>query len=169
VATGLTKQEDVSPRLQHRNKRIPPNFGGIFSYVAHCSILYDSNMPENFNENEAKDTREIAKTITEIPELKEDYVRLVHLTAPEAAEKILAEGLDYKKQGMAMSMARSWSKEDEVEYGSADSRFSQPGTKAVVFDISNDEWKLHNRLGNAPGVISPEKVVGVVDAETKQR
>lgn len=126
-------------------------------------------MSEIILENEVKIKKDLANNIEELPKLKENYVRLIHLSSPDVVEEIIKNGLDYSKQGMAMSTARSWADESMVEYGSSDFRFNQPGMKAVVLDISNEEWKMHNKIGSAPGVIPPEKIVGVIDAENKAK
>jgi hypothetical protein len=107
--------------------------------------------------------KDIARSITDLPPLVKDNVRVVHITTSEQAEEVFNTGLDYEKYGMAMSTARAWEKSEEVEFGSDDPRFNQPGLKAVVMDLSNAEWKLHNRIDKAPGKIPSEKVIGIVD------
>lgn len=121
-------------------------------------------MPEQTITGEHDVIPEVARNIEDLPELGEDSIRVVHITTGEQAEEILQKGLDYAKHGMAMSTARAWSNPDDVEYHSADPRFSGPGLKAVVLDMSNAEWKLHNRVGKAPGKIPSLRVVGIVDS-----
>ena len=112
--------------------------------------------------------KKIVTSITELPHLHEGYVRVVHIAPPERVDEIIANGLDYRNQGMAMSTARAWGDEKEVEYGSDDPRFNHEGLKVVVFDVPNDEWKLHNAVGKAPGIIPTNQIVGLVDVVVKK-
>jgi hypothetical protein len=105
----------------------------------------------------------IARSIEELPKLKEDFIRIVHLTNEKHVEGIIEKGLNYENQGMAMATASAWSKEEDVEYSSEDPRFSGVGIRAVVMDLPNDEWKLHNNITKSPGVISNKYIVGVID------
>ena len=107
--------------------------------------------------------KKIVTSIPELPELGSDSVRAVHLTDEHNVEGILENGLDYSSQGMAMSTARAWSNPDEVQFSSTDPRFNNSGIRAIVLDLSNAEWKAHNRLGMAPGKITPEKIVAVIN------
>jgi len=107
--------------------------------------------------------KKIATSIAELPPLKEDFVRVVHITEPQYAEEIRGSGLNYEKYGMAMSTARAYGEEKEVEYGSTDPRFNYEGLKAVVFDLKNAEWKLHNDIRMSPGTIPSDRLVGIVD------
>ncbi len=110
-------------------------------------------------------SRDIAYTKSDLPPLLDDYVRVVHITSPQNAAKIIDNGLDYERQGMAMSSARAWSNPEDVQYGSTDPRFNILGQKVVVMDIPNNEWKLHNDVTRSPGRISAYRVVGVIDIE----
>lgn len=119
-------------------------------------------------EGQIKDEgRKIVTSLQELPILKDDYVRVVHLTNEERVGSILENGLDYSSQGMAMATARAWSKAEEVEFSSTDPRFSHPGIRAIVFDLSNNEWKEHNRIGKASGTIKPNTIVAVINHHTK--
>lgn len=60
----------------------------------------------------------IARTIEDLPALKKEHARLVHLTNFKLAEEIAKSGLDYRGQGMVSSTARYWANEHEVEYTS---------------------------------------------------
>lgn len=119
-------------------------------------------MSEEMNLSENLPKR-IAETISELPELPEDFVRLVHLTHELNKESLLRNGLNYSKYGMAMSMARAWGNPEMVEYYSDDQRFFSEGTKALVMDMPNSEWKLHNDITKCPGIIEPSRIVGFVD------
>ena len=121
-------------------------------------------MDEGEIKEEAQITkRKIATTIGELPELPEDYVRVVHLTSEENSKGILEEGLKYENQGMAMSTASAWSNPGEVKYSSTDPRFSGSHIRAVVMDIPNQEWKLHNNITKSPGKIDSDRIVGVIN------
>lgn len=114
--------------------------------------------------------RKIATSISELPELPEDYVRAVHITHPNHKESLLKNGLNYEKYGVVEAMACAWGNADEVETWSDDPRFNFPGAKALIMDIPNDEWRIHHNLTRsgvpkAPGVISAERIVGFVDAK----
>jgi hypothetical protein len=98
----------------------------------------------------------------DLPKLKNEHIRLVHLTSKDAAEKILQTGLDYSKYGMLQSMVRGWSKEDDVEFSTTDPRFQGDHLVAVVLDMPFDEHREHERIGKAPGVVSPEYIVGII-------
>lgn len=106
--------------------------------------------------------RKIAHTKEELPPLKHEHIRLVHLTIKEAAEKILKTGLDYSRHGMLQSTARGWGDEKMVEFSSKDPRFSGEGMVAVVLDMPFDEHRKHERIGQSPGVVPPEYIVGII-------
>ncbi len=106
----------------------------------------------------------IARTIEALPKLPEGYVRVVHLTHPSIAEKIVATGLNYEAQGQLNSTARSWGNEAEVVYPVADPRFNFPDVQAVVFDVPQDEHRLHESVTKSPGIVPAKYLVGVVDA-----
>lgn len=106
----------------------------------------------------------LAETISELPKLPQGYVRAVHLTNKYHRESLLRDGLNYSKYGMGMSVARAWGDEKSVEYWSDDPRFFGENTKALVMDISDNEWLLHNNVTKCPGVITPDKIVGFVDS-----
>ncbi len=116
---------------------------------------------------EHTDEAQIATEISSLPPLPEDFVRVVHLTNPAHKENLLEKGLDYSKYGMAMSMARAWQKAEDVEYWSDDPRYSYDGVKALVMDMSNEEWKMHNKQIGHSGIIPKERIVGFVDAKKK--
>lgn len=120
-------------------------------------------MSESSTSPELSLKRKIARQISDLPPLEQDRVRVVHITNSSHAEEIVQSGLNYEPYGMAMSTGRAWGKAEEVEYGSNDPRFNRPGLKAVILDMSNDEWKRHNKLDIAPGIIPAYCVVGVVD------
>jgi hypothetical protein len=109
--------------------------------------------------------RKIAHTKESLPSLKEGHIRLVHLTRAEAAESILKTGLSYRGHGMLQSTARGWGDEKMVEFSSKDPRFSGEGMVAVVLDMPFDEHRKHERIGQAPGVVPPEYVVGIIPSE----
>ena len=101
--------------------------------------------------------------ISDLPELPDDSVRVIHLTHLNKIDEILSSGLSYKSQGMAMSTARAWSNVDQVQYSSDDPRFKGDDIRAIVMDLTNDEWKLHNNIGKAPGKIPPDKIIGIIN------
>jgi hypothetical protein len=107
--------------------------------------------------------RKIARSVDELPELKEGYARLVHFTHESVTDVILESGLDYKRHGMVMSTASPYADEKDVEYSTDDPRFSGKGTKAVILDVPFAEYRLHNDVTKAPGLVPAEYVVGVVD------
>ncbi len=109
--------------------------------------------------------RRIASSADELPSLKDGYIRFVHITVPKHANEVAQSGLDYSRHGMAMSTATAWSKPEEVKYYSDDPRFSSPEMKVVVLDVPNGEWRLHNNITKAPGIIPVEYVVGVVSPQ----
>lgn len=110
-----------------------------------------------------KEKSKIARKIEDLPTLKEGYMRVVHITSPRGAKNILKKGLDYTRNGMAMSMARAYSKMEEVEFGCNDPRFNFRGNKVVVMDVQFDEWRLHNDVVHCPGIIPKEQIVGIVN------
>jgi hypothetical protein len=118
-----------------------------------------------FKDNTKLDREKIATEISELPPLPKNYMRAVHFTFPEAKDGLLENGLNYEKYGMAMSMARAWSKAEEVEYWSTDPRYSHEGQKILVMDMPAEEWKLHNNVYRRPGIISKERIVGFVNAK----
>jgi len=107
--------------------------------------------------------RQIAEKIEDLPPIPEDSIRVVHITTPQNAIIVLNSGLDYAKYGMASSTARAYSKPEDVEFGSDDPRFNYPGLKVIVLDMSNAEWKQHNEVTRASGLIPKERIVGIVD------
>lgn len=103
--------------------------------------------------------RSLARTIEELPPLKPEHTRAVHLTHnPHARQEIIAHGLKYP--GLIQSTAVNWNDESLVVYNSDDPRFKD-GT-AYVFDVPFDEYMKHTRLRN-PGILSSEYLVGVID------
>jgi len=120
-------------------------------------------MGEATYETNTGDMRIIARTVDKLPELGADCVRAIHFTRAQNAENIIKTGLDYSHLGMAMATARAWGKADEVEYYSDDPRYNYPGVKIVVMDMSNEEWKGHNKMQTASGRISQDRIVGIVD------
>lgn len=110
----------------------------------------------------------IASSIEELPPLREDYIRLLHFTRPEAAEEILTSGLNYL--GDITSTARGWDDESEVDYNvSSDPRFSYEGVKLVVIDMPIDEHRLHTRVTTATGNIPGKYVVGIIDPSKPEK
>jgi hypothetical protein len=124
---------------------------------------YNTSMGEASCETNTGDMRIIARTVDKLPELNADCVRVIHFTRAQNTENILKTGLDYGHLSMAMATARAWGKADEVEYYSDDPRYNYPGVRIVVMDMSNEEWKGHNETQTAPGRISQDKIVGIVD------
>ena len=122
------------------------------------------------NEEKEISDRKIARTIEELPKIPEDYIRLVHITSPRNENGLFTNGLDYQKYGIAMSVARGWNREEEVEVWADGPRFNFPGAKALIMDIPNKDWLIHNNLTRkdlpkAPGIILPKYIVGFVDSE----
>ena len=56
-----------------------------------------------------KVAQKIARTIEDLPALREGCARLVHFTDSTVAEMIAASGLDYSRQGMVSSTANVFS------------------------------------------------------------
>lgn len=108
---------------------------------------------------------EVVRDKAGLPSLKEGYARVVHFTHSEAAEQIIQTGLKYKWS--LDTTARLWQREEEVEFSNADRRFNFEGAVAVVLDMPIDVCNLHqNRTSTqAPGVIPPEYIVGIVPVE----
>ena len=102
--------------------------------------------------------------IADLPALKPDYVRLVHITHPSVVDRIKQTGLNYENYGMVSSTARYWQEETLCEYWSKDPRFSFPGAVAIVMDVPMDEIRLHDNVRESPGVVPAEYIVGVVEA-----
>ncbi|GEM_PF-2261328 len=127
-----------------------------------------TNMPFESPRIFQKSESSYALSIKDLPALKEKYLRLVHITAPEAVEHILKSGLQYESQGMISSTARAYSQESGVEYKTSDPRFNQGGMKCIVMDVPEDEYRLHNDIVKSPGVISSKYIVGVVDVQKKE-
>ena len=109
----------------------------------------------------------VARTIEDLPVLKERYARLIHLTNSDNAEKIVKTGLDYENQGMVCATARIFSKENEdrIIYFVDDPRFCGSHIRAVVLDVSYEEVRMHLDVCKSPGVVPAEYVVGVVKPE----
>lgn len=103
----------------------------------------------------------------DLPPLRAGFVRVVHKGAPEIEESIRAKGLDYSKQGMLSSTARSWGRESDVEYGSTDPRFTN--ATAYVFDVPASEHRQHENPATSPGVVPPKYFVGTVPAAASQQ
>jgi hypothetical protein len=115
--------------------------------------------------------RKIASRKEDLPPLRENYARVVHLTkVPDHyIEKIKKEGLDYSRHGMLRSTAASYSKEEEVDYSAhGDPRFSGEGTKAIVMDVPFDELRLHESVSNSPGKVPSKYIVGVIDVSKEK-
>jgi len=110
-------------------------------------------------------SKKVALTLSELPQLKEGYARVVHLTKvpEERLQAIRENGINYEEQGMLSSTACWWGNEKEVKYFTDDPRFSGPGTKAIVMDVPFEEIKLHNDPTKSPGVVPPQYLVGVID------
>ncbi len=107
----------------------------------------------------------LVRTIDDLPALKEEHARLVHLTHFSLAESIAESGLRYNL--MVSSTVRIYSDVRDVAYTSMDPRFSGDHIRAVVLDVPFDELKLHDmRIPQAPpGLVPAKYVVGVVKAE----
>ncbi len=108
--------------------------------------------------------REELTTPEKLPPLQADFVRLIHITRPEAVSQIQMDGLKYNG-GMISSTARYWSNASECEYGSTDPRFSFPEAVAIVMDVPMAEIRTHNDPTKAPGVIPARYFVGAVEAK----
>lgn len=130
------------------------------------TTIHQLNMLEGVELTNKQDRR-IITSISELPPVEYDHVRGVHLTDEHHIDSILDTGINYSRHGMAASTARAWQTNDEVEFSTTDPRFNHKGIRAVVFDLSNDEWKLHNKIGKAPGKIGPEKIIAVIDPKQK--
>jgi hypothetical protein len=144
-------------------------------------IKKEINKMTNERKHQGEGPRKIARTIEDLPVLKEGYARLVHLAHFIPAERVAESGLDYSKHGMVSSTARIYSREEDVEYTSEDPRFSGDHIRAVVLDVPIDELKLHDGSlqvsqqrpkpslpGHAIhvlGLVPAKYVVGVVKAE----
>ncbi len=109
--------------------------------------------------------RKIARTRAELPSLKADHARVVHLTHTygNVIDDIIQGGLKYKV--ILGTTARTWSKAEDAVYDTTDPRFSGPTVVAVVMDVPIDEHRLHETVGKAPGRIPPEYIVGVIPSE----
>ncbi len=116
----------------------------------------DSEVPE------FEPVRAIARREAELPHLKPGYVRLVHLTDPASAERILVSGLDYSRYGMLQSLARAWGNKNEVEYRSSDPRFAGPDMVAVVMDMPFAEHRIHEDVLKSPGLVPAASIVGII-------
>jgi len=99
----------------------------------------------------AQTTVKIVRSVEELPQLKDGYVRVVHITQPHHAEEIARTGLNYSKYGMLSSTALSWTWYNilDIKYHSTDRRFSYPGAKAVVMDLPVEEHKIHEGRSRA--------------------
>lgn len=117
--------------------------------------------------------KQIARTIEDLPALKEGWIRLTHLTSDNIAEEIARNGLDYSKQGFIYGTARAFLRAEDAEYSTTDERFA--GCTAVVLDVPPDEFRKHNgkqvekQRGSIPGDrivtagrVPAEYVVGIV-------
>lgn len=125
--------------------------------------MSEPGSPEDLKREEGK----LASSLEELPELKKDYVRVVHITTPDNALKIVKSGLNYEKYGMLSSTARSYADPDRVEYFSDDPRFSSPLKKVVVMDIPREEHRLHESVTKSPGVVPSKYVVGIINPVRK--
>jgi hypothetical protein len=130
-----------------------------------------------------KKMENIARTIEDLPALKEGWVRLVHLCHSRYADAIADSGLDYSRYLTVYSTARAFSSEADAIYHNDvnDPRYSGDNIRAVVLDLPINELKLHDgsldlpqkklpgRMpGNAkslPGLVPAKYVVGIVKAE----
>lgn len=123
------------------------------------------NNKENADEIEKnKEEREILPSKYEnIPPLKEGFMRLVHITDPNTAQKIADFGLNYELQGMISSTARAFSKTEDVVLENEDRRFSFSCARAVIIDIPIDEFRIHNNPTKSPGILPAKYVVGIVN------
>jgi hypothetical protein len=120
-----------------------------------------STPDEVHNFPEAHDTEAVLPSrLEDLPPLKTGYMRLVHLTSQQAAEQIVSTGLDYSAQGMVSSTAEAFSTE-RINIETDDTRFNG-ATSAVIIDMPFELHKLHNNPTQAPGIISPEYIVGIV-------
>ena len=108
--------------------------------------------------------RVIARTKETLPPLRSDFVRVVHLTGHDQVAGILNEGLDYSRHGMLGSTARAYGNAEDAEFSSGDPRFSGPKVVAVVMDIPMQEHRLHETVGQTPGKVPPEYIVGVIES-----
>lgn len=111
--------------------------------------------------------KEVIISEDSLPDLKEDNVRVVHLTSVNGVAHIFEiGGLDYHKYGMLMSTARWWGRDsmDAIEYGSTDSRFN--GAKAVVFDVPIEEINKKHRY-NPSGLLPLKYLIGVLPPKNK--
>src|SRR5690348_7551810 len=107
--------------------------------------------------NESRESNPLNRIIREkskLPPLQDGYTRVVHVTNNQDTDNIAENGLDYSKQGMAMSTARAVGASSfPDDWITDDPRFNFPGAKAVVIDVPNGEWKSHNNISKSTGLI----------------
>lgn len=116
------------------------------------------------NAHEKGENRIIVYREKDLPPLQEGYIRVLHVTSPYAAERILHEGLKYDTHGTIESTTRGFCDESNIEYIVEDPRFNWPGSKIVVMDMPRQEYGKHVPVGTAPMWVSPEYVVGIIEA-----
>lgn len=112
----------------------------------------------------------VVSTFENLPELKEGYARVIHITNnPNAVAGIIENGLDYSRQGMLTSTARAYAKEsltgtdpDEV-YGAQDSRYKNGAV--VVIDVPENEMRIHYVITRAPGILPARNADGTLRAK----
>ena len=127
-------------------------------------------------------SHEIARTIEELPVLREGWMRLVHLCDHSCAEKIVDNGLDYSRHDNIFYTVRVYSCAEDAEYSHKDPRFSGSNIRAVVLDVPVDEFKKHDGTQVAPstgrmpgtrriaaGLVPAEYVVGIVKPEEENK
>jgi len=114
---------------------------------------------------------DVARTIEELPILKDEHVRLIHKTAvKEKAEEIAKTGLNYKQNCIIDQTVLAFADASDAERYLRTGRtpyhslFRHPGRFAVVLDVSFEEYRTHMNLVAAPGIVPAECVVGIIES-----
>jgi len=110
----------------------------------------------------------------QLPPIPGNFVRLTHFTSKQTAQSLLSgQNFSYKKQGMLSSTADAFSDNNEVlqliQSGKTGA-FSRKefGDHVVLMDLPNTDNRIHSNVTMAPGEVSNERILGIVDTNTMQ-
>lgn len=109
--------------------------------------------------------------LSDLPPLKEGFVRCVHICHKNSLADITRSGLQYERHGMLSSTAATFSDEEQAKAHILKARQDQnfdPRFKlhdhmaAVILDVPASHVRTHENIQISPGVIKPKFLRAIV-------
>jgi hypothetical protein len=110
----------------------------------------------------------------QLPSIPQGFVRLTHFTSRRIAQMLLSgQNFSYKKQGMLPSTTDAFSDNNDVlqliQSGKTGPYSRKEfGDHVVLMDLPNMDNRIHSNATMAPGEVSNERILGVVDVNAMQ-